>query len=206
MKRVIGICIASMGLTLGLPAPQAMAAEAGQSRIEDPAARYSQVPAPPSTTVVPNPQAPTRDAALPFRNRIATYKIKLSEGTAWTNLNPESWVVFEVSDGNIVAIKHSTNVVNIITGFSRWWDHPITESRACKISIEASGKRLTHCINGVTSGSGANQRHQLALPPDSSIHDYMFELKWQEKGKMNEALLEIPARVKPSTVQLMPEP
>jgi hypothetical protein len=147
---------------------------------------------------------PNAQAVTPAPGQRVTYKVKLSEGSAWTNLNPESWMVFEVSDGNWVSIHHSTNVVNMITGISRWWDHPIVTSKACRISIGESGKRLTGCLSGSTSGTGKALRHQLQLPAGASIHDYMFELQWQEKGELREAITSVPKGSKPTRVEPLP--
>lgn len=154
----------------------------------------------------PSLQPSTGGSRAESADAILRYKLKLSEGTAWTNLKPESWVIFDVINGHTVTVRHSTNVVNLITGFSRWWDHPIIESRACRIRIEEAGKRLSDCINGITSGAGDRQHHQLILPPDSTIHDFMFELKWQEQGKTQEALIEIPARLQPAAVNKPHQP
>lgn len=144
---------------------------------------------------------PGFQADKPALGQRVTYKVKLSEGSAWTNLNPESWMVFVVSDGNWVSIHHSTNVVNMITGISRWWDHPIVASKACRISIGESGKRLTGCLSGNSSGTGKALRHQLRLPADASIHDYIFELQWQEKGALREAITSVPKGSKPTKVE-----
>jgi len=154
--------------------------------------------------IIPTSQQPQSGRTYPFRGKIYTYKIKLSEGTAWTNLNPESWVVFDVIDGTTVAIRHSTNAMNIITGFSRWWDHPITESKACKVSLGDTGKRLTDCLSGTTSGTGKAQRHLLVLPPGDTIHDYLFEIQWQEKGVRHTALSGVAPGTKPAAIKALP--
>jgi hypothetical protein len=154
--------------------------------------------------VSPETLQPAGGRHSPFSDRKYTYKIKLSEGTAWTNLNPESWVVFEVTNGNMIEIRHSTNVVNMITGISRWWDHPITESRACRVTMGETGKRLTGCLSGTTSGTGKALRHLLVLPVGDTIYDYMFEIKWQEKGINHEAMTRVPPGMKPTAIQAIP--
>jgi len=93
-------------------------------------------------------------------------------GTAWTNLNPESWVVFDVIDGTTVAIRHSTNVV-----------------KACKVSLGDTGKA---------------QRHLLVLPPGETIHDYLFEIQWQEKGVRHTALSGVAPGTKPAAIKALP--
>lgn len=150
--------------------------------------------------------APAQPASSPGRGELVTYKIKLTEGTAWTNLNPESWMVFDVSDGTRVAVRHSTNVLNMITSISRWWDHPVTASKACRISVGETGKRLTGCLSGSDVGTGKSQRHVLLLPAETTIHDYMFEIQWQEKGLTQEAVIQVPAGTKPASVKALPPP
>ncbi len=135
-----------------------------------------------------------------------TYKIKLWEGTAWTNLNPESWMAFEVSNGTRVAIRHSTNVLNLITRISRCWDHPVNASKACRISVGETGKRLTGCLSGSDVGMGQGQRHVLLLPAGTSIHEYMLEIQWQEKGLTREAIIQIPSGTKPASIEVLPSP
>lgn len=149
---------------------------------------------------------PAQPPSSPLHGELVTYKIKLSEGTAWTNLNPESWMVFDVSDGTRVAVRHSTNALNMITSISRWWDHPVTASKACRISVGETGKRLTGCLSGSDVGTGKNQRHVLLLAAGTTIHDYMFEIQWQEKGVTREAVIQVPEGTKPAAVHALPSP
>ncbi|MFN5464224.1 MAG: hypothetical protein ACK5CQ_04175, partial [Cyanobacteriota bacterium] len=51
-----------------------------------PSALWAQTPA-----ISPTP--PSREQAQP--QPVLRYKIKVSEGTAWTNLQPESWLIFD---------------------------------------------------------------------------------------------------------------
>lgn len=154
--------------------------------------------------VMPSTQQIQVDKSQPFRGKILTYKVKLSEGSAWTNLRPESWLVIDVIDGSTVAIRHSTNVLNALTSFSKWWDHPVTRSKACKVSLGETGKRLTGCLQGTTTGTGKAQRHLLVLPPGDTIHDYMFEIEWEENGVSHRALSGVPAGTKPASIRALP--
>jgi len=119
-----------------------------------------------------------------------TYKKKLSEGSAWKNLKPESWLIFDVVNDVEVSIRHATMTVNMITGISKWWDHAVIESRACLIAPTAGsdGEGLG-CITGDSSGDGSPNRINLA--PGTSIRDYVFEVKWKENGVVNEAITQI---------------
>ena len=159
-----------------------------------------------SETVMPGPlpQNPVHEAGDRFRGKIVTYKLKLSEGSGWTNLKPESWLLITVSDGKDVTLKHSTNSVNKITGFSRWWDHPITESRACRIEATAQDQRPKACLRGSSQKSGRNLSHGFSLPPGDTIHDYLLEVKWLENKKEQEAITRVKPSEKPGSTQPMP--
>lgn len=137
---------------------------------------------------------------------VVTYKIKLSEGTAWTNLNPESWVVFEVSNGQQVSLRHTTNTVNMITGLSRWWDHPILESRACRSVPAVIGRKVGACLTGKPSATPGSGSHVFTLPAGDSIHDYLFELKWKERGAIQEARTQVPRGTSPASVRQVAPP
>jgi hypothetical protein len=151
-------------------------------------------------------QAPAGQPATPFRGKLVTYKFKLSEGSAWTNTKPESWLTFEVSDGTTVTVHHSTMVLNMITSMSRWWEHPILASRACQIGVGEGGKRLQGCLTGSNTGTGQATRHQLQLPEDTSIHDYMFEIQWLENSVTQKALIRISSDTKPVSIQPLSRP
>lgn len=199
MKKVIGISVAILSLGSVAFAQQGKVSPKQHAGVDP----LQPVPAH-SAPVAPAIGQPAGGTPSRFSNTIYTYKIKLSEGTAWTNLQPESWLVFDVSNGNTIVIRHSTNVLNMITSISRWWDHPIIESRACRVTIGETGKRLTGCLSGITSGTGKAQRHVLILPVGDTIHDYMFEVKWQENGLTHEAMTRVAPGTKPTAIQAMP--
>jgi hypothetical protein len=115
--------------------------------------------------------------------------VKLSEGTAWTNLQPESWLIFDRT-GRTVVVRHATFVLNAITSIGKWWDHPVTEIRACRLSVGQSGDPLAACVRGESPSPGAPL--QLVLPPDVSIHDLLFRLRWQERGQERETTTRVP--------------
>lgn len=200
MKRVIGITVATLGIgSLAFVRHGEAAPEQPRGLVPLQPALVQAAPVPPGL------QSPENGRSPQCSNKTYTYKIKLSEGTAWTNLNPESWVVFDVINGNTIAIRHSTNVVNMITGISRWWDHPITESRACRVTIGETGKRLTGCLSGTTSGEGKALRHLLVLPVGDTIYDYMFEIKWQENGIHHEGMTRVAPGTKPTAIKAIPQ-
>jgi hypothetical protein len=126
------------------------------------------------------------------------YKIKVSEGTAWTNLQPESWLIFDVSGQTVVA-RHSTFVLNAITSVGKWWDHPATEVRACRVSAAGSGDQLSTCVRGERPTPEAPL--QVILPPGTAIQDVLFRVRWQERGQEQEATLRLPADARPTVLQ-----
>lgn len=123
------------------------------------------------------------------------YKIKLSPGSASTNLRPESWVVVNVSHapaGTSVSLRHSTNAMNLITGFSRWWDHPILASRACPL-FPTPGQEGSQGNGGCRSGTNPapGEPLRIQLPAGTSIHDYRFAFSWRENNRIQEAVFVI---------------
>jgi hypothetical protein len=105
------------------------------------------------------------------------YKIRLSgDGNAYWTGAPNGYVVVEV-DANKVTIKQSTLVSNMITGFGKWWDHPILSSRACP---EENGlPSRDNCIEG---SSGI-----VSLPPGASEKEYIYEISWNESNLVRTA-------------------
>ncbi|WP_152669518.1 hypothetical protein [Synechococcus sp. GFB01] len=123
------------------------------------------------------------------------YKVKLSPGSAWRNLRPESWVVFDVIGGATITLRHSTNVMNIITGFSRWWDHSVRSITACPLFVADVDNRQAGCLIGSSASPGGPL--QIMLPEGASIHDYVFTFTWEEGGKIEEAVTSVDRIVEP---------
>lgn len=123
------------------------------------------------------------------------YKVKVSEGTAWTNLQPESWVMFDVT-GRTVVVQHSTFTLNAITSRGKWWNHPLTELRACRLAAGPSGDPLPTCLRGESPAPG--DPLQVVLPQGVTIHDLLFRVRWQERGQQQEATLRVPPEVRPT--------
>ncbi len=88
----------------------------------------------------------------------------------------------------------------MITGFSKWWDHPVIESRACRITTSEEGEALGECLRGESPAPGRPLR--LLLAPGTSIHDYVFRVRWQETGRMQEAETRVGRDVRPTAVKL----
>ncbi|MFN9425732.1 MAG: hypothetical protein ACK6BM_14570 [Cyanobacteriota bacterium] len=154
-----------------------------------PSALWAQTPA-------ISPASPSREQAQP--QPVLRYKIKVSEGTAWTNLQPESWLIFDVSGQTVVA-RHATFVLNAITSVGKWWDHPATELRACRLTAAASGDQLSTCLRGERPTPDAPL--QVILPVGTTIQDLLFRVRWQERGKQQEATLRLPADARPTVLQ-----
>lgn len=144
-----------------------------------------------------SPAPQSREEAQP--QPVLRYKIKVSEGTAWTNLQPESWLIFDVSGGRTVVARHSTFVLNAITGAGKWWDHPATEIRACQVSAASGGDQLTTCLKGESPKPDAPL--QVVLPPGTTLQDVLFRVRWQERGQEQEATLRLPADARPVVLQ-----
>lgn len=121
---------------------------------------------------------PTGSAARNWR-----YKVKLSEGNAWQNLQPESWIVIDVIAGTTVALKHSTKVFNILTGFNRWWDHPVLSIKACPLMNGDRDDQQAGCIMGSSEAPG--EPLKVVLPEGSSLHDFSFSFTWEERGRIH---------------------
>jgi hypothetical protein len=121
--------------------------------------------------------------------------LKLSKGNAWQTLQPESWVVLDVIGGRTVTMKHTTNSYNLITGFSRWWDHPILSIIACPAS---AGGSPSDCLQGSSSGPGLPLR--IVLPQGAYLHDYRFSFTWQENGRIQEGTTIVDPTLKPSPI------
>lgn len=152
-----------------------------------PAALWAQAPA-----ISPAPES--QEHPQP----VLRYKVKVSEGTAWTNLQPESWLIFDVSGGRTVVARHSTFVLNMITSVGKWWDHPATELRACRVSVSTSGDQLSTCVRGESQTSGGPL--QVVLPPGTALQDVLFRVRWQERGQEQEATVRLPEQATPTVL------
>jgi hypothetical protein len=133
------------------------------------------------------PAAPKGDGEPAATRR---YKVKVSEGSAWTNLQPESWLIFDLTGRTVVA-RHSTYTVNAITGIGKWWEHPVTEIRACRLSLGQGGDPLAACVRGESPSPEVPPR--VVLPPDVTIHDLLFRVRWRESGREREATTRVPS-------------
>jgi hypothetical protein len=146
------------------------------------------------------PAVPSRELLLAQAEQVSVerYRIKVSEGTAWTNLRPESWLIFDVSGQTVVA-RHATFVLNAITSLGKWWDHPATELRACRVAAAPSGDQLSTCVRGERPTPDAPL--QVILPAGTTIYDVLFRVRWQERGQEQEATLRLPADARPTVLQ-----
>lgn len=111
------------------------------------------------------------------------YKVKLSEGNSWQNLQPESWMVFDAIGGTTVALMHSTKVSDILTGINRWWDHPVLSIKACPLINGDRDDRQAGCIIGSSAVPG--EPLKVMLPEGSSLHDFSFSFTWEERGRIH---------------------
>jgi hypothetical protein len=130
---------------------------------------------------------------------ILRYKVKVSEGTAWTNLQPESWLMFDVRGGNRVVARHSTFTLNAITGIGKWWDHPATEIRACHLSAGQGGEPVMGCVRGESPVPGAPL--EVVLPEGTTLHNVLFRVRWQERGQQQEATVRVGAEARPTVIR-----
>jgi hypothetical protein len=131
--------------------------------------------------------------AAELKGNILVYKIKLPGPSAWAAPSqPSQWVVLDVVDGRSVVLRQSTLVVDGFTGFSKWWDHVVTESRACKRDT-AGWSDAVDCVKG--SGN------LIQLPEGASPFAYIFELKWQEAGKSRSAAVQLKESDKPAQIR-----
>ena len=132
--------------------------------------------------------------AAELKGKIVVYKIKLSGGNAWVTGAPNSWAIFDVVDGRSVVIKQSTLIVNGWTGYSKWWDHQVIASRACR-QTQGGWDDPSSCVIG--------NGNVIRLPEGESVFDYFFEFKWEENGGVQIGKTAIDAKVKPTDVRSM---
>lgn len=166
--------IATAGAVMAAPRDNAQAPQSSPTSIELKGAGYS----------------------ADLKGKIAVYKVKLSGGNAWVTGAPNSWAIFDVVDGRSVIIKQSTLVVNGWTGYSKWWDHNVIATRACK-QTQSGWDDPSSCIIG--------NGNVIKLPEGESIFDYFFEFKWEENGGVQVGKTAIDPKVKPSDVRSMGE-
>jgi hypothetical protein len=141
---------------------------------------------------------PFRVEEPPSNPRGWRYKVKLSQGVALQNLAPESWVVFDVNRGTTVTLRHTTNSVNILTGLSRWWDHPVLSSMACPLIPSEGSYPLAGCLRGSSAGLG--QPLRIVLPEGASLHDYRFTFTWREHGRIQQGMTIVDRLLKPTPI------
>jgi hypothetical protein len=110
-----------------------------------------------------------------FINKTVVIKQRLSGQTPFGRALSQhpSWGTFEIKDGRIVNIKQSTLVMDGLFGTSKWWDHPVTASRACK-KTSGGWDNQSMCTEGVGS--------LITLPEGSDFREYIYEFKWVENG------------------------
>jgi len=129
-----------------------------------------------------------------LKGKIAVYKVKLAGGNAWITGAPNSWAIFDVVDGRSVIIKQSTLIVNGWTGYSKWWDHNVIASRACK-QAQTGWDDPSSCVIG--------NGNVIKLPESESVFDYFFEFKWEENGGVQVGKTAIDPKAKPTDVRAM---
>jgi hypothetical protein len=129
-----------------------------------------------------------------LKGKIVVYKVKLAGGNAWVTGAPNSWAIFDVVDGRSVVVKQSTLVVNGWTGYSKWWDHNVIATRACK-QTQTGWDDPASCVIG--------NGNVVQLPEGESIFDYFFEFKWEENGGVQVGKTAIDPKVKPTDVRSM---
>jgi hypothetical protein len=129
-----------------------------------------------------------------LKGKIVVYKVKLAGGNAWWSGAPNSWAVFDVVDGRSVIVKQSTLIVNSWTGYSKWWDHNVIATRACKQS-KAGWDDTSSCVIG--------NGNVVKLPEGDSIFDYFFEFKWEENGGVQVGKTAIDPKAQPTDVKPM---
>lgn len=133
--------------------------------------------------------------AAELKGNILVYKVKLPGPSAWAAPSqPSKWVVLDVVDGKSVILRQSTLVVDGFTGFSKWWDHPVTESRACKRDTVRWSDPVD-CVEG--------RRNLIQLPEGASPFGYIFELKWEEGGQTQSAAVKLQDTDKPAQIRSM---
>lgn len=129
-----------------------------------------------------------------LKGKIVVYKVKLAGGNAWVTGAPNSWAIFDVVDGRSVIIKQSTLIVSVWTGYSKWWDHNVIASRACKQS-KTGWDDTSSCVIG--------NGNVVKLPEGNSIFDYFFEFKWEENGGIQVGKTAIDPKAQPTDVKSM---
>jgi hypothetical protein len=129
-----------------------------------------------------------------LKGKIVVYKVKLAGGNAWVTGAPNSWAIFDVVDGRSVIVKQSTLIVNGWTGYSKWWDHNVIATRACKQS-QTGWDDPSSCVVG--------NGNVVKLPEGESIFDYFFEFKWEENGGVQVGKTAIDPKAKPTDVRSM---
>jgi hypothetical protein len=112
-----------------------------------------------------------------------TYKVRFGGGgnAYWTGA-ANKYAVFNVNSNNMVTIKQTTLVSNMITGFGKWWDHEVTSSRACPLNSDG-WENTDKCILG--------QGSVIQIPIGKSVKDYSFQFKWSEDGAMQSNTLDL---------------
>ena len=127
-----------------------------------------------------------------LKGKIVVYKVKLAGGNAWITGAPNSWAIFDVVDGRSVIVKQSTLVVNGWTGYSKWWDHNVIATRACK-QAQTGWDDPGSCVIG--------NGNVVKLPEGESVFDYFFEFKWEENGGVQVGKTAIDPKAKPTDVR-----
>lgn len=141
------------------------------------------------------PTAPEADSAT------LRYRVRLSTGSAWSNLKPESWLILDVTSANTITLKHSTNAINLLTGLSRWWDHPVLSVTACPLPGSAARQRRADCLVGSRPGPEGKGALRVVLPAGEDLHDYSYAVTWEENGRLQQAECQIDRMVQPTPVQ-----
>jgi hypothetical protein len=149
-------------------------------------------------TQKPDVIAPARVKPMAADSRGWRYKVKLSQGVALQNLEPESWVVLDVTGGTTVTLRHTTNSVNILTGLSRWWDHPVLSSMACPLLQSEGSDPLSGCLRG--SSSGPAEPLSIVLPKGASLYDYRFTFTWREHGSIQQGMTIVDRMLQPTPI------
>ena len=113
------------------------------------------------------------------------------------------YAVLEKINNTTWYVRQTTQVVNQITGFSKWWDHDVIFSQICLLEKDGeevleddlqnlkskdgwddySGSISDSCIEG---DGGLFQ-----LPENSNIQDYSIEIKWIENDEEQYMMFEL---------------
>lgn len=122
-----------------------------------------------------------------YRGKVVTIRQRLSgTGPFGSALhNHPSWGIFTIKNGDTVKILQSTLVLNALFGNAKWWDHPVTASRACK-KTQGGWEDSSECVVG--------DGDTISLPAGSDFRDYVYEFKWQEGGSVKFWKTEITGR------------